>query len=93
MPREPGSSHGKKVHVRKRFRFASTTAKTHRTISVNLTSCLVESSRETRIRALCAKASVTTDISEVDAALAELRAELHRTLRSLEPRLGRTCRF
>ena len=49
----------------------------------NLTSCLVDVNREARIRALCAKASATTEISEVDAALAELRAELHKHIEEL----------
>ena len=92
MPREPGCSHGKKVHARKRFRLRLQ-QKPYRTILVNLTSCLVESSRETRIRTLCAKASVTTDISEVDAAIAELRAELHAHIEELRTQTRKDIPF
>ena len=43
----------------------------------------MEFSREARIRALCSKACETTNVSEVDAVLAELRAELHTHIEEL----------
>jgi len=59
----------------------------------NLTSCLVDVNREARIRALCAKASATTEISEVDAALAELRAELHKHIEELRTQARKDVPF
>ena len=53
----------------------------------------MESSREARIRALCAKASATTEISEVDAALAELRAELHKHIEELRTQARKDVPF
>ena len=60
----------------------------YRTVSLNLTSWLVEFSREARIRALCVQARMTTDVSEVDV-LAELRAELHTHIEELRNQTGR----
>ena len=94
MPGEPGCWHSKKVHVWKRFKFGFNYSENPIEPSrSNLTSCLVESSRETRIRTLCAKASVTTDISEVDAALAELRAELHAHIEELRTQTRKDVPF
>ena len=53
----------------------------------------MESSREARIRALCAKASATTETSEVDAALAELRAELHKHIEELRTQARKDVPF
>ena len=59
----------------------------YRTVAVNLRSCAVQSSRDDRIRHLCAKAVATTEPDEVDAALAELRAELHAHIEELRTQM------
>ena len=53
----------------------------------------MESRREERIRALCAKAPATIEISEVDAALAELRAELHKHIEELRTQTRKDVPF
>jgi hypothetical protein len=88
----------KKIHAQKlvRIQYIARLRLQHvpdRPVLLDLTSCLVEFSRDARIRALCAKAVATTDASQVDAVLGELRAELHTHIEELRTQTRKDVPF